>query len=300
MPVVATRRVVLVTRRTEYEQLIERHATRAQVRFFLRTRGQDIDAVEQRHAALDRALGGMASAIPLEWRRTRVDRGDLDRFLFEEDDIIVAVGQDGLVANVAKYLRGQPVIGLNPLPERNPGVLVPHPPEAAADLLATVAAGRERLQRRTMVAAEIDDGQTVVALNEVFVGHRSHQSARYSIEWRNKRERHSSSGLIVATGTGATGWARSIHRERGSNLALPLPTDASLAFFVREAWPSIATDADLTEGLIVGDASLDVVSRMDDEGVIFGDGIESDAVEFPWGARVRVHVAGRRLHLVRG
>lgn len=41
-------------------------------------------------------------------------RGDLDRFLFEPDDIVLALGQDGLVANVAKYLDGQPVIGSNP------------------------------------------------------------------------------------------------------------------------------------------------------------------------------------------
>ena len=48
---------------------------------------------------------------------------------------MIAVGQDGLVANVAKYLDGQTVIGVNPDPGRNPGVLVRHPPEATASLL---------------------------------------------------------------------------------------------------------------------------------------------------------------------
>jgi len=57
-------------------------------------------------------------AIPSDWRRARVDRADLDRFLFEPEDVVVAVGQDGLVANVAKYLTGQPVIGCNPDPKR--------------------------------------------------------------------------------------------------------------------------------------------------------------------------------------
>ena len=228
-----------------------------------------------------------------------MDRGDLDRFLFEPDDIVVAVGQDGLVANAAKYLGGQPVVGLNPEPGRNAGVLVPHPPDAAADLLADVAAERATFEERTMARARLDDGQTLVALNEVFVGHRSHQSARYSLRFGTARESHSSSGLIVATGTGATGWASSIHRERGSTLALPLPTEPRLAFFVREAWPSRATDTGCTEGLLGAGRPLEIVSRMESGGIAFGDGIESDAVELPWGARVRIGVSDRTLRLVR-
>ena len=58
-----------------------------------------------------------------EQRRTQIDRDDLERFLFAEDDLVIVVGQDGLVANVAKYLRGQPVLGVNPDPATYDGVL---------------------------------------------------------------------------------------------------------------------------------------------------------------------------------
>ncbi len=46
-----------------------------------------------------------------------MSRPELNRFLFEPEDVVIAVGQDGLVANVAKYLSGQMVVGVNPLPE---------------------------------------------------------------------------------------------------------------------------------------------------------------------------------------
>lgn len=151
-----------------------------------------------------------------------------------------------------------------------------------------------------MVAADLDDGQSLLALNEVFVGHRSHQSARYEIAWREAGERQSSSGLIVTTGTGATGWASSIHRERRSELPLPPATSPVLAFFVREAWPSIATGTECTEGPLLDGETLTIVSRMDGGGVVFGDGIERDALELPWGARLDIHVAARRLRLVSG
>jgi hypothetical protein len=238
-------------------------------------------------------------AVPVDWRRASVQRADLDRFLFEPDDIVVVLGQDGLVANVAKYLDAeQPVIGLNPDPERYPGVLVRHVPAAAADLMHDVAAGRAVLERRTMAEARLDDGQQLLALNEVFIGHVSHQSARYRIEAGGRSERQSSSGVVVTTGTGATGWAASLKLQRHSVLDLPQPEERRLAFFVREPWPSIATGTDVTEGALGADERLTLVSELGDGGVVFGDGIEADHLVLEWGQRVEVGVADSALQLV--
>ena len=238
------------------------HGTQEQLRFVLAERGRTLEELAERHEAQAAALRGARGAVPRDWRRATVTRAELDRFLFASDDVVVVVGQDGLVANVAKYLDGQPVIGLNPEPERWPGVLVPHPPAAAADLLNDVAVGRANLEQRTMVEARLDDGQRLLALNEVFLGHASHQSARYALEVGGVRERQSSSGVIVTTGTGGTGWAASIARERGSGLVLPQPADPALAFYVREAWPSAATGTELTEGLLRDGAALWLESDM--------------------------------------
>lgn len=148
-----------------------------------------------------------------------------------------------------------------------------------------------------MVEARLDDGQQLNALNEIFVGHRSHQSARYVLECPGGSERQSSSGLIVTTGTGASGWARSIATERKSSLALPLPTERTLAFFVREAWPSVATGNQLTQGVLDDSSPLVVVSEMN-EGVAFGDGIEADRLSLNWGQTVTIGLARRVLRLV--
>ena len=287
-------RAVLVERPTEYSELLARHGTREQARFFLHARDRTLEEVEGRHRALAAARATVLAAIPADWRRAAVLRPELDRFLFEPDDVVVVLGQDGLVANVAKYLAGQPVIGLN----LEPGVLVPHLPDAAADLMADVAAGRAALQHRTMAAARLDDGQELLALTEVYVGHASHQSARYTVALGERAERQSSSGLIVTTGTGATGWAASIHRERHSGLALPAPEDDRLAFFVREPWPSAWTGTSLDEGELGAGAVLSVHSEMNEGGVVFGDGIEGDHLELDWGRRVEVGVAAAKLRLV--
>jgi NAD kinase len=291
-------RVVVVTRQTEYAALLARHGTREQARFFLATRGRTIEELEAADAVFRATLAAVSAAVPTEWRRVRVDRGDLDRFLFEPEDLVVAVGQDGLVANTAKYLTGQLVIGCNPDPTRYEGILVPH---AAAEMRVLVPAAMAReaaVGERSMVEAVLDDGLRLLALNEVYVGHQSHQSARYSIRLADRNERQSSSGVVVTTGTGATGWGRSIALERHSALAMPAPGERALAFFVREAWPSVATGATLTEGRVEEDTALTISSEMSEGGVAFGDGIEADRLEFGWGCRLEVRVAPERLRLV--
>jgi hypothetical protein len=291
-------RIVLVTRPTEIEALIAQHGTLEQGRFVLASQGRSTDDLAQRHQAIKAALATVMGSLPSAWRRVRLDRSDLDRFLFEPDDVIVPVGQDGLVANVAKYLDGQPVIGVNPAPAAYEGVLVQHRAESVVPTVERILAARATFRERTMVAATFGDGQRVLALNEIFIGHRSHQSARYELGFGDTFEHQSSSGVIVTSGTGGTGWARSIDRERREPIPLPAPEDRRLAYFVREAFPGSGFAVEHTGGTIEPDGTLVVRSEMNEGGVVFGDGIEDDRVDFGWGMTARVSVAAERLRLV--
>jgi len=287
-------RVVVVSRRGELDELLARHGTRGAAAYFLRQRGRDLDEVTARHEALRTALTEVGAAVPADWRRGHVERADLPRFLFGPEDIVLAVGQDGLVANVAKYLEAQPVIGVDPEPGRNPGVLVRHTAGEVGRLLRQRGAGEER----TMAVARLDDGQELHGLNEVYIGHASHQSARYVLGTPDGgRERQSSSGLIVGTGTGATGWCASIARERGAAPAPPAPADRRLCWFVREAWPSPTTGVRRDAGLLADGEEIELTSESE-RLVVFADGLESDALELSWGQRVRVGVAARGLRLI--
>jgi NAD kinase len=298
---VANPRLVIVHRRTELQELLDRHATRGQAEFFLRTRGRSMQDVQERHDSLTAALALLRAAVPAEWRHAEVERADLSRFLLTPEDIIAVVGQDGLVANAAKYLNGQPVVGIDPEPGMNPGILVRHTPKAAAKLLQDAAlagpAKGLRCQELTTVTARLDDGQELSGLNEIFIGHASHQSAKYQLTTPDRRaERQSSSGLIVSTGTGATGWCASISLDRGGR-SLPAPTDSRLAWFVREAWPSPITGASLTEGLLAAGEALRITVASD-QLVVFGDGMEDDRLTASWGQEITVELGGRPLRLV--
>ena len=292
-------RVVIVHRASEYQTLIAQHGTRGQAGFFLESRHQSIDAVEEVHAHLQTCLGRARAAMPSDWSLAEVERGDLDRFLFTPDDIIVAVGQDGLVANLAKYTAGQPVIGVSPGGLGSEGVLTFVDPTELPDLYARVAGGHAALQPRTMVEARLGNGDSLVALNEIFIGHRSHQSARYILKDGDDEEFQSSSGVIVATGTGATGWAKSIMTTTGTFMELA-PTERAAIFFSREPWPSQTSGCRLASGLLRPPGALSLTSRINEGGVIFADGIEQDFLQFNWGQQVRVGLSERVLNLVTG
>jgi len=278
------RRAVIVHRRTELDELMDRHVTRGQVEFFLASRKRSLADVQARHDRITQARRDVVNGLPNDWAVATVERADLDRFLFASEDVIVIVGQDGLVANVSKYLTRQLVIGVNPEPGINPGVLVRHDPAQGLELLLDSQSAK--VVNLATVELRTDSGETLVGLNDIYFGQQTHQSARYVLTVPSGTERQSSSGIIIGTGTGSTGWCASLAHDRGID-ELPELTDARLAWFVREAWPSPATGVELTAGLLAPEQKM-TIEVQSDELVAFGDGIEDDRVRVSWGQSVEV------------
>lgn len=285
-------RLVVVHRPTRLAELLEINSTLGAVEFFLNGRGLGIRDLRAADEAQRRTLDAVSHAVPAQWRHAEAEREQLSRFLFEPDDLVVVVGQDGLIPNVSKYLCGQPVFGISP---GVPGILCRHSPEDLRDLLTGRA--RPETEIRTMVEAIVDDGQRLRALNEIFAGDRGHQSARYDLRIGKQAEMQSSSGVVVGTGTGAGGWLASLWGQSHPGFALPAATSGELAYFVREAWPSDATGTSLTAGLLLEGQGLEISARS--ALVVFGDGIERDFLRLHWGQRATVRKAEGGLKLMR-
>jgi NAD kinase len=305
----AERKVVLVTRRTRLEELVARHHTLAQARFYLEHLGADFGDYVEENAAYARSVDLAVTALQAWGRHQVVDRGYLPNFVFAADDIVVALGQDGLVANTMKYLDGQPLIGLNPEPSRWDGVLLPFQPSDLAAVLRDVAADRRPAAAVTMAEAELSDGQRLRAVNDVFIGPRTHSSALYEIRLGERHELQSSSGVIVSTGLGSTAWLKSVvtgslgiaqaFQPGTSPEYRPQAWDTDrLTFAVREPFPSKASSTALIYGAVTSRHPLLLRSRMPDNGVIFSDGMEADYLRFTAGMEAKITVSPVRGHLV--
>ena len=288
-------RVVILTRPTAKQSYIQRYGSEGQTKFAMAQslRGRaDFAKAEVEDTAQSRAVSRIRKALPSDVKLAEIDRGMVAQFLFEPHDLIVAVGQDGLVANVGKYLDGQPIAGVNPDPQTIDGSLLAFDVDTFIASLKEVLNDRRPVREATLAEAQTSDRQTLRGLNEIFVGVVTHQSARYRIRHAKHDEVQSSSGLIVATGTGSTGWLRSLRGEE----AVFDPAADELHFVVREAWPGRGFSATLIEGRVTREEPLLIESRM--EGTIFADGIEADAIRFDAGASVSIAPAGRRVRLV--
>ncbi|SFI31458.1 sugar kinase [Bradyrhizobium sp. Gha] len=310
MPAANDRKIVLVTRKTRLEDLAARYLTVAQARFYVEHLGADFSDYEREHEVYQAQRHATLQVLE-QWGRYQViERGFLANFIFAPDDIVVALGQDGVVANTMKYLDDHPLVGLNPDPARYDGILLPFAPRDLAKLLPEVAADKRRSQAVTMAEARLSDGQVLHAVNDLFIGARTHVSAIYEIAAGGTTERQSSSGLIVSTGLGSTAWFKSIVTGSlaiaGSFGQPPplggydaLPWDArELRFAVREPFPSRNSQANLVCGRLASEEQLRIRSLMAENGVIFSDGVEADRLDFNAGAEVTIGIARRRGRLI--
>lgn len=305
------RRIVLVTRHTRLQELVARYNTVEQARFHAEHLGMDFGDFIQEDRTYQVALGEVVPQLERVGKLQQLERSFLANFLFPPTCLVVVLGQDGLVANTLKYLTDQPVLAINPDPKRIDGVLLPFVVSDFTKVLAEALVGRRAVREVTMARATLNDGQRLLAVNDLFVGARSHVSARYEIELGETRERQSSSGVIVSTGLGSTGWLRSI-LAGAMEVSGTLPNaevialrrngfswdERRLIFSVREPFPSKSSQSHLVFGDIAAGASLRIRSLMPDGGIIFSDGLEADGMEFRSGVVAEIGVHDRCSYLL--
>lgn len=306
-------KIVVVTRKTPLQELVYRLNSKAQARFYLKQNSISFDVYEQSDEQYQQAFQTVKRQLPRQIKAQFIERDLLPTYQFGEHDLVITLGQDGLVINTAKYLTIQPILALNPDPARIDGVLIPFSYADTQTWLERTLQGKVKITHVSMAKAALNDGQVLYAVNDLFIGPRTHGSARYILEYGRSREQQSSSGLIVSTGAGCTGWLRSvttgawhIARYFGASTGEP-PSLEQLAlgwdsdrlwFSVREPFVSKTSQANIVFGQLQRGQKLVITSQMPDYGVIFSDGIESDYLAFNSGAIAEISLAERQAHLV--
>ena len=304
-------KIVLVTRETRLEGLIERFNTRAQAEFYIEHSGGDFSMYVREHEAYYAALGALRRRLQQLAKVQVIERAFLPNFIFAASDLVVTVGVDGLVVNTAKYLDGQPIIAVNPDPAHIDGILLPFDVGTAVPAVRRALQGETPTRDVTMAEARLNDGQRLLAFNDLFIGVDSHISARYRIRAGRLEEHHSSSGIIVSTGAGSTGWLSSLFNMAQGMVntfsdapgeVLParrLPWDTDhLIYVVREPFASKTSGAAIVAGIITREQPLILESQMAEHGVIFSDGVEADYLGFNAGVTATVGLAAERTRLV--
>ncbi|HEU4872150.1 MAG TPA: hypothetical protein VFT44_03550 [Pyrinomonadaceae bacterium] len=302
------KKLVIVTRKTRLQELVERLNTRSQAKFYIEHAGGDFADYEREDDAYRSSLEVLRRSLEFEMPQQLVDRTLVPTFQFQKEDLVVTLGQDGLVANTAKYVMAQPIVAVNPEPERFDGILLPFLPDQARRAVAKVIAAKATIREVTLAEIMLQDSQRLLAFNDLFIGARSHVSALYRISCGKKAEVQSSSGVLVSTGAGSTGWLSSVFNMvsgvssfRGGTAVEPVRMpweDRRLVYVVREPFVSRHSQANIVTGMLESGQELVLESLMPSGGVVFSDGMEADFLQFNSGAIATVRAAEQRARLV--
>jgi hypothetical protein len=299
---------ILVKNKTRLELLIERFNTTGQAKFYIERSGGNFEDYEIEHQHFHRSLEQVQRQLSTVVKNKIVERNFLPAFLFNDKQVVIVVGQDGLVANTAKYVNGIPIVAVNPDSERYDGVLLPFTPDNFIDAVEKVITNKFNTKTATLAEVKLNDGQRLLAFNDLFIGASSHVSARYKITYNHKIEEHSSSGIIVSTQAGSTGWLSSvfnmtfamhqyIEKDKSKKKVARLK-DEQLMFAVREPFQSKKTQVGLVTGILTGRTTLVLESLMPSNGVIFSDGVETDFLNFNSGSIATIGTATEKAKLV--
>lgn len=304
-------KIILVQRKTRLDELIARFNTIEQARFYIEHLGADFSDYLKEHEQYKRVIFQAIEIINQIGCLQLIDRAFLPNFIFGKDDIIIIIGQDGLVANTMKYLSSQSIIGVNPDLSRWDGVLLPFCVDDLRKVILEVLENRRSVQEVSIAKVTLNDSQVLYAVNDLFIGQKTHTSARYQLRFGGKREDQSSSGIIVSTGLGSTGWFRSVIAgavgitRSALNQEPTLINEKSfrwdsdyLYFSVREPFPSKISSTELVFGKVTRGNPLSIISLMPENGVIFSDGVESDFLEFRSGVEAQITVAEKKGRMV--
>jgi NAD kinase len=299
---------IIIKNKTRLETLIERFNTKAQAKFYIERSGGDFNDYEKEHETFHNSLSAVQRNLSTVLKNKIVERSFLPSFIFNEKQVVVTVGQDGLVANTAKYVKQIPIVAVNPDKDRFDGVLLPFNTDNFIAAIDKIIANNYNSKLTSFAEAKLNDGQRLLAFNDLFIGASSHVSARYRITYNNKTEDQSSSGIIVSTQAGSTGWLSSvfnmtfgIHKyieKDNTKKKYAKLKDNQLMFAVREPFASKRTQVETAAGLINSQAKLIIQSFMPNNGIIFSDGIESDFLKFNSGAIATIGIAQEKANLV--
>jgi len=302
------KKLVIATRKTRLQELVERFNTRSQAKFYIEHSGGDFADYEREEDAYRSSLDVLRCSLDFEIPQQLVDRVLVPTFQFQNHDLVVTLGQDGLVANTAKYVGAQPIVAVNPEPGRFDGILLPFLPDQARAVVEKVIEGKARFHEITLAEIRLGDGQRLLAFNDLFIGARSHVSALYRIRCGNQSEVQSSSGVLVSTGAGSTGWLSSVFnmasgvaRFCGGTAIKPVRMpweDRRLIYVVREPFVSRHSQAGIVAGMLESGQELVLESLMPSGGAVFSDGMEADFLQFNSGAIGTVRAAEQRARLV--
>ena len=222
-----------------------------------------------------------------------VRRTNLTPQTCKDADLIIVVGGDGTFLKTTRHVFDDtPVLPVSSDTKYNEAFYSKATPQDFAKKFEKLINGKSTTVKLPRLEAKIN-GKTAKALavNEVFVGSaHPYQTSRYVLKVKRKEEFQKSSGVLITTRSGRTGWAMSAAKKR-----LNVPKNG-LGYVVREPYSGRLTKPKLLQGVLTPQNKIKIKSSMH-RGIVVIDS-SSKELKFTDGSKLEVTISKKTLTLV--
>ena len=290
------RNVLVVFKKTKFELDSDQHKDPEFLKRIYKIQNDCFDKVFQSHERQIKNREFMKREVFPDGKF--IFRDGLDTIKLEDFDLVVSHGGDNHFTYVAHYSLNNLVLGCNSDNQTSVGALLSYQPEM---LLECVKKGWKgsNIEEWTLISVRIEypDGrviETVQGVSEISIRNNSPDlTSRYIIYDRGIVEEQKSSGLLLYTGAGSTGWYASCVQKPN-----PIPAYSKTAPYFRVYSRELgAREKDrykLTDFKV--ENNFTVVSEMN--GGISVDSLPENIYDFPAGAKANFAVSSKKLNVV--
>ncbi len=226
-------------------------------------------------------------------------RDELTKAKIKDVKAVISFGGDNHFQYVAHFLDKQFLIGMNSDPARSDGALAYFTVQDIKRVLKKLEEGDFLIEEWTRLQIEINNKKIeTLAVCEVFVGETARKDmSRHILLYKGKKEEQKSSGILIATGAGSTGWYDSSVRYLYRNGNKFSKTEKTVRFLVTEPYRGKISGFSLLEGELLPDEKLTIQSLNDSSGKILIDAQQE--FDFQRGSTCRIQISKEPLRVIK-
>ena len=220
-------------------------------------------------------------------------------------DLVIMMGGDNSFTKITHSIGDTPVLPVNAYPEKSYGYLTKwtiNDDHDIYDLIEAIDFYEFDAEEWPRLETTIDGTHIIASTSECFLGERVRNKMSKNIVVYKGKEYHSrSSGIVVATGAGSTGWYSSVasiktawspqHKLASFVVSEPFkvkPLDLVYTNKIKEQ------EIDLTHGEIIEGEEL-IIRSLNNDGVVSSDSWEY--FPFPHGSEAKIYL-GKPLNVI--
>jgi len=222
------------------------------------------------------------------------DREKLNKNLFQNKDLIIAVGGDGTFLRASHFIFDKtPMLGVNSDSKCKEGFFMAATKMDFNKKLNGIIINNFKIKKLHRLEARINNKKIPeFALNEFYVSsEKDYQTARYFLTLKGRRERQKSSGIIISTAAGSNAWMKS-----AGGVTLPLSSD-KFEYMVREPYYGrVSAKCGLVNNILNRNEKIEIEFKVGN-GMLIADSLSKEH-RFKVGDKVIVKMSKKPLYAV--